>query len=102
MQEQRNFKIINLTGLDTDESEDIVQILNEVMNIRNMESGKKAIEFIVRDYKLKTERFKEERKELKDEIEKLKKENLDQFDVLKKHISVSTSLKELHFYLSLV
>lgn len=102
MNEQRTFKIINLTGLDSEESEDIVSILNDVMNSRNMESGRKGVEFILRDYKRKTDNFQAERKELKDEIEELKKEKSEQYDLLNKHVAVSTSLKELNFNLSLV
>lgn len=95
MEEKRNFKIINLTGLDSNESEDIVKILNEVMTQRNMESGRKVVEFIIRDYKRKNEIHKAERQEMKDEINQLKKEMYSQYDTLSKHVAVSTSLKEL-------
>jgi seryl-tRNA synthetase len=102
MNEQRTFKIINLTSLDSEESQDIVSILNDVMNSRNMESGRKGVEYIIRDYKRKMDNFQTERKELKGEIEQLKKEKFEQYDLLKKHVAVSTSLKELNFNLGLV
>jgi hypothetical protein len=102
MQEQRTFKIINLTGLDSEESEDIVSILNQIMNQRNMESGRKGVEYIIRDYKRKMDNFRTERQELKDEIERLTKEKHEQYDILKKHVAVSTSLKELLHHVNLV
>lgn len=95
MNEKRKFKIINVTGLDSYESEDIVKILNDVMNLQNMESGKKGIEFIVRDYKSKIDSFESENGELKKELTELKGSKFLLTEELKRHKAVTESLKEV-------
>lgn len=100
--EEGKWEIINLTNLSEDYSKDIVEIIKKVMDERVIESRKKAVEFIIRDYKRKTDNFQAERQELNDEIEQLKKEKFEQYDLLKKHVAVSTSVKELLHHVSLV
>jgi uncharacterized coiled-coil DUF342 family protein len=102
MNEQRIFTIINLDKLNSEESKDIVSILNDVMNSRQIAAGKKGVEYIIRDYKRKIDNFRTERQELQNEIEQLKKEKSEQYDLLRKHVAVSTSVKDLLQNVSLV
>ncbi|NBB30661.1 hypothetical protein [Cellulophaga sp. BC115SP] len=64
-------KIINLRDLDSQENQDIVEIISEVMNQKYNHSAYKAVQHIIRTYK----RQESEINKLRNELQKLKKEN---------------------------
>jgi len=51
----KQFSTMTLRGLDNNENADLVEIMNQVMQKENIKTGQSVFEFILRDYKEKTE-----------------------------------------------
>lgn len=73
--EIKTFSIIHFRELDSPESEDIIKILQSVMLERDIKTGQKALEYIVRAYKRLSEKCYNDEQKYKQEIENLKFSN---------------------------
>ncbi|NBB31638.1 hypothetical protein [Cellulophaga sp. BC115SP] len=78
----KQFSTMTLRGLDDDENADLVEIMNQVMQKENIKTGQSVFEFILRDYKEKTEElqglrqtYNAHRHKSNKEIEELQTEN---------------------------
>jgi hypothetical protein len=78
----KQFSTMTLRGLDNDENADLVEIMNQVMQKENIKTGQSVFEFILRDYREKTEElqglrqtYNSHRHKSNKEIEELQTEN---------------------------
>lgn len=78
----KQFSTMTLRGLDDDKNADLVEIMNQVMQKENIKTGQSVFEFILRDYKEKTEElqglrqtYNSHRHKSNKEIEELHTEN---------------------------
>ncbi len=78
----KQFSTMTLRGLDNNENADLVEIMNQVMQKENIKTGQSVFEFILRDYREKTEElqglrqtYNAHRHKSNNEIQELQAEN---------------------------
>lgn len=97
----KQFTTMTLRALDSEENEDLVRIMNNVMDKEGLKTGQSVIEFIIRDYIRKKnelynvrEDFTKYRQNAEKEIKTLKEDNKGMKDTMKLFNEFSKMVKK--------
>jgi hypothetical protein len=98
----KQFTTMTLRALDSEENEDLVRIMNNVMDKEGLKTGQSVIEFIIRDYIRKKnelynvrEDFTKYRQNAEKEIKTLKEDNKGMKDTMKLFNEFSKMVKSM-------
>lgn len=68
----KEFKTLTIRDLDTNDNQDIVKIMNDVMNYYDLKTGQQVFEKVVREYDFLKDKLRNEEQKRQKEVSELK------------------------------